>query len=119
MFTVLSTKLLPLLLLVMPRRDPSSFSAQSGRSLILDPGVSASLCFLVASSPGLTQFFNVARRKTRRPGKIDHVRDVGWRELGNWPATGARARHELAINKFLSRQQSTSRRGLTQFVARR
>ena len=62
----------------------------------------------VASSPGLTQFFNVARRKTRRPGKIDHVRDVGWRELGNWPATGARARHELAINKSLSRQQSTS-----------
>ena len=56
MFTVLSTKLLPLLLLVMPRRDPSSFSAQSGRSLILDPGVSASLCFLAQSSlpdPGL------------------------------------------------------------------
>ena len=40
----------------------------------------------IASSPGLTQFFNVARRKTRRPGKIDHVRDVEWRELGNWPA---------------------------------
>ena len=40
----------------MPRRDPSSFSAQSGRSLILDPGVSASLCFLAQSSlpdPGL------------------------------------------------------------------
>ena len=31
-----------LLLLVMPRRDPSGFSTQSGRSLILDPGVSAS-----------------------------------------------------------------------------
>ena len=56
MFTVLSTKLLPLLLVVMPRRDPPSFSAQSGRSLILDPGVSASLCFLAQSSlpdPGL------------------------------------------------------------------
>ena len=37
------------------------------------------------------------------------LENVGWRELGNWPATGARARHELAINKFLSRQQSTSR----------
>ena len=40
----------------MPRRDPSSLSAQSGRSLILDPGVSASLCFLAQSSlpdPGL------------------------------------------------------------------
>ena len=48
-FTVFSRKVLLLLLMVMPRRDPSSFSAQSGRSLILDPGVSVSLCFSAQS----------------------------------------------------------------------
>ena len=44
-----SRKVFLLLLLVIPRRDPSSFSAQSGRSLILDPGVSLSLCFSAQS----------------------------------------------------------------------
>ena len=43
-FTVFSRKLL-LLLLVTPRHDLLCFSAQSGRSLILDPGVNVSLCF--------------------------------------------------------------------------
>ena len=43
--TVFSSTGLLLLLLVMPRDDPSNFSAQTGRSLILDPGVSLSLCF--------------------------------------------------------------------------
>ena len=27
--------------------------------------------------PGSSQFFNVVRRKTREPGKIYHMRDVG------------------------------------------
>ena len=36
-FTVFSRKVL-LLLLVMPRSDPSSFSTLPGRALILDPG---------------------------------------------------------------------------------
>ena len=36
----------------------------------------------VASSPGSSQFFNDARRKTREPGKIHHVRDVRWKGLG-------------------------------------
>ena len=35
----------------MPRRDPSSFSAQSGRSLILDPGVSAILVLFSTIQP--------------------------------------------------------------------
>ena len=34
-----------LLLLVIPRRDPLYFSAYSGRSVILDPGVSLPLYF--------------------------------------------------------------------------
>ena len=48
-FTVFSRKMVLLLLLVMPRCDPSSFSAQPGRSLILDPGVSSPLCFSAQS----------------------------------------------------------------------
>ena len=44
-----SRKMLLLLLLVMPRSDPSSFSAPPGRALILDPGVSLSLCFSAQS----------------------------------------------------------------------
>ena len=39
---VFSRTALLLLLLAMPRHDPSNFSAQTGRSLLLDPGVSAS-----------------------------------------------------------------------------
>ena len=38
-------KMLLFLLLVMPRSDPSSFSGPPGKALILDPGVSLSLCF--------------------------------------------------------------------------
>ena len=37
------------LLLVMPRSDPSSFSGPPGKALILDPGVSLSLCFSAQS----------------------------------------------------------------------
>ena len=48
-FTVFSRIIVLLLLLVMPRCDPSSFSAQPGRSLILDPGVSSPLCFSAQS----------------------------------------------------------------------
>ena len=48
-FTVFSRKMLLLLLLVMPRSDSSSFSAPPGRALILDPGVSLSLCFSAQS----------------------------------------------------------------------
>ena len=48
-FTVFSRKLLLLLLLVVPRRDPLCFSAHSGRSLILDPGVSVPLYFSAQS----------------------------------------------------------------------
>ena len=48
-FKVFSRKVLLLLLLMVPRRDPSSFSAYSGRSLILDPGVSLPLCFSAQS----------------------------------------------------------------------
>ena len=38
-----------LLLLAIPRCDPSNFSAQTGRSLLLDPGVSPSVCFSAQS----------------------------------------------------------------------
>ena len=48
-FTVFSRKMLLLLLLVMPRSDPSSFSGPPGKALILDPGVSLSLCFSAQS----------------------------------------------------------------------
>lgn len=48
-FILFSRKMLLLLLLVMPRQDSSSFSEQSGRSLILDPGISISLCFSAQS----------------------------------------------------------------------
>ena len=48
-FTVFSRKVLLLLLLVIPRSDPSTFSASRGRALILDPGVSPSLCFSAQS----------------------------------------------------------------------
>ena len=48
-FTVFSRKMVLLLLLVMPRYDPSSFSVQPGWSLILDPGVSSPLCFSAQS----------------------------------------------------------------------
>ena len=44
-----SRKMFLLLLLVMPRSDPSSFLAPPGRALILDPGVSLSLCFSAQS----------------------------------------------------------------------
>ena len=44
-----SRKMLPFLLLVMPRSDPSSFSGPPGRALILDPGVNLSLCFSARS----------------------------------------------------------------------
>ena len=44
-----SRKVLLLLLVVMPRCDPLCFSAPSGRSLILDPGVNVSLCFSAQS----------------------------------------------------------------------
>ena len=47
-FIVFSRKLL-LLLLVTPMHDLLYFSAQSGRSLILDPGVNVSLCFSAQS----------------------------------------------------------------------
>ncbi len=36
------------LLLVMPRSDPSSFSGPPGKALILDPGISLSLCLLIS-----------------------------------------------------------------------
>ena len=49
MFTGFSRKLLLLLLLVTLRHDLLCFSAQSGRSLILDPGVNVSLCFSAQS----------------------------------------------------------------------
>ena len=42
-------KMLLFLLLVMPRSDPSSFSGPPGKALILDPGVSLSLCFSAQS----------------------------------------------------------------------
>ena len=47
--TVFSRTALLLLLLAMSRHDPSNFSAQTGRSLLLDPGVSPSLCFSAQS----------------------------------------------------------------------
>ena len=37
------------LLLVMPRSDPSSFSGPPGKALILDLGISLSLCFSAQS----------------------------------------------------------------------
>ena len=43
--------------------------------------------YIVASSPGSSQFFNVARRKTGKPGKIHHVNDV-------------EGRHNLAIASY-------------------
>ena len=45
--------------------------------------------FTLASSPGSTQFFNDAHRKTREPGKIYYVRDVRW-DLGRHALTCAR-----------------------------
>ena len=50
--TVFSRTALLLLLLAIPRHDPSNFSAQTGRSLLLDPGVSPSLCFSAQSRGG-------------------------------------------------------------------
>ena len=64
-FFVFSRKLLLLLLLVVPRRDPLCFSAHSGRSLILDPGVSLPLCFSAQSGgrdlPDATGILSVLR----------------------------------------------------------
>ena len=52
--TVFLRTSLVLLLLVMARHDPSNFSAQTGsRPLILDPGVSLSLCFSAQSARDL------------------------------------------------------------------
>ena len=41
--------------------------------------------------PRLPQFLNVTCRKTREPGKIYHVRDIRWKQLG--------ARHVLTMTQ--------------------
>ena len=46
---MISRKMLLFLLLVVARSDPSSFSGPPGKALILDPGVSLSLCFSAQS----------------------------------------------------------------------
>ena len=58
-------KLLLLLLLVVTRPDPLCFSAHSGRSLILDSGVSLPLCFSAQFEgrdlPDATEILSVLR----------------------------------------------------------
>ena len=48
--TVFSRAVLLLVLLVMPRIDRSYLTSETGRSVILDPGVSVPLCFSAQSS---------------------------------------------------------------------
>ena len=54
------------------------------------------IILLLASSPGSLSFFNVTRRKTREPGKIYHVRDVGIE--ATWPIWSAvRVNHDSVV----------------------
>ena len=48
--TVFSRTALLLVLLVMPRVDRSYLTSETGRSVVLDPGVSVPLCFSAQSS---------------------------------------------------------------------
>ena len=52
---------------------------------------------IIASYPGSSQFFNDARRKTREPGKIHHVRDVKWKGLGKRAHSLKNIAHERSL----------------------
>ena len=52
LISMLSRRLLLLLLLTIPRQDPLYFSVQSGKSLIPDPGVNGCHCSLHDCLPG-------------------------------------------------------------------